>query len=629
MRLFRCVFLLTVILASCAPQPAPVAEPTSIPSPTATVPLHAEEIRFALIGQPQDVNVWELFDASGANYANYALRSEYWPRLYHLAPPALTFESLAADGMPSAAIQDGDLYSATVKLRTNLKWTDGSAFTAEDVAFTVNTALAFELGFDWNTYYSVEKITRAEAVDASTIKFYFKQQPNVADWQYGALQGPIVQKAFWETLITNSIRLLPDEASRSEIEQARQYLTRVQRDVDDLTVRVTALRISGQEDRQLEGELNKRTSELGYAQNSLNKLLEEYLSTIEIAKASLYSVNDEDEPTLGTWIPAGEENGIWINKANPDFPFGQPGFDRAVYFIFDDIESAYSAFANGEVDVILSEKDLAEQPLTVMSGSARSSRFLVFNPDRGALLNVKVRKALSCVIDIEEVGLLRGRFVPEGVWNNMDAGLPCEGFSVEQRINTAVGFLKEAGYSWEEEPGTSQPGLGLKLPDGQNFPRITLLSTFVDVDADRVSAATYIEQQALRLGIPLDVELTDLFGLQYAVYSSKKYDLAILGWRLSEYPGYLCEWFGGQGNFQYGSDSLQLKCEALGVASDLDSARQLFFEMQTVLVEDVPFIPLYSEARHDAFQNVQYPFDDVTGGLGGLYGAPSYALPAK
>lgn len=136
------------------------------------------------------------------------------------------------------------------------------------------------------------------------------------------------------------------------------------------------------------------------------------------------------------------------------------------------MESAYSAFANGEVDVVLSERNLAQQPLTVMSGSARSSRFLVFNPDRQFVLNVKVRKALSCVIEIEEVGLLRGRFVPEGVWNNMEATLPCEGFSVEQRIDTAVGFLKDAGYSWEEEPGTSQAGLGLKLPDGQDFPRI-------------------------------------------------------------------------------------------------------------------------------------------------------------
>src|SRR5258706_10262249 len=131
----------TLLLASCAPQP--VAVPTSTPSPTVVPVTHAPEIRFALIGQPRDVNVWELFDESGASYADYALRSEYWPRLYHLSPPGFDFQPLAADAMPSTVMQDGELYSATVKLRTDLKWTNGTPFTAEDVAFTANTALAF------------------------------------------------------------------------------------------------------------------------------------------------------------------------------------------------------------------------------------------------------------------------------------------------------------------------------------------------------------------------------------------------------------------------------------------------------------------------------------------------------
>ncbi len=629
MRLFRFIFLLTLILASCVPQPAPVAEPTIIPSPIATVVTHAPEIRFALIGQPQDVNVWELFDVTGASYADYALRSEYWPRLYHLAPPESTFESLAADGMPSAVVQDGDLYSSTVKLRTDLKWTDGSAFTADDIAFTVNTALAFELGFDWSAYYSPEVIARVETVDASAVKFYFKQQPNVAGWQYGALQGPIVQKAFWESRIANSVSLLPDDASRAEIDQARQYLVRVQRDVDDLTARVTTLRINGQEDRQLEGELAKRTSELGFAQNNLNKFLEGYLSTIETAKVSLYAVNDEAEPTLGIWMPVDMSNGKWVNEANPDFPFAQPNFDRAVYTIFADEETAFSAFANGDVDVILSQNDLGQQSSSVTASPTSSNRFLVFNPDRAFLFNVNLRKALSCVIDMQEAGLLQAEFVPNGAWNKVDLSLPCLGVPSEQRIESAVGFLKQAGYSWAQEPTNSQAGSGFKLPDGTEFPRITLLSTSAGVDADRANVAAYIEQKALRLGIPLVVELTDLSSLQYAVYSSKKYDMVILGWRLSEYPGYLCEWFGGQGNFQYGSDRLQLECEALDIESDLDSARQHLFEMQSILAEDVPFIPLYSETTYNAFQNVQYPFEDVTGGLGAWYGAPSYAMPAK
>ena len=69
-RLFKAAALLTLLLASCSPQPVPVAEPTGLSSPTADqAPAHASEIRFALIGAPTNVNVWALFDEAGASHA--------------------------------------------------------------------------------------------------------------------------------------------------------------------------------------------------------------------------------------------------------------------------------------------------------------------------------------------------------------------------------------------------------------------------------------------------------------------------------------------------------------------------------------------------------------------------------
>src|SRR5688572_6773801 len=112
MRRISVILAAGLLFASCAPQPAPV--PTSIPSPTGIPPAHAPQIRFALVGEPQDINVWQLFDESGASYADYALRSEYWPRLYHLGPPQFDFQPFAAEGMPSAVSPEGDGYSASV-----------------------------------------------------------------------------------------------------------------------------------------------------------------------------------------------------------------------------------------------------------------------------------------------------------------------------------------------------------------------------------------------------------------------------------------------------------------------------------------------------------------------------------
>lgn len=613
-------------LASCVPQPDSVL--TSTPNPTADAPVHAAEIRFALIGEPQDINVWQLFDESGASYADYALRFEYWPRLYRLAPPEFDFQPQAADGMPSAVIQEGISYSAVVKLRANLKWTDGKSLTAEDVAFTINTSLKYELGYDWDSYYSREFLDRVEAVDPLTVKFYFKQQPNIKVWQYGALQGPILQKNFWVERISEANVLLPNEQLAVDIESAAIYLNNVQTRVDELSAQVNQLLFEGKENRELSGELIKRQAELGYANNTLNKLLEERWAAIESAQQALYAVDDLGEPTLGTWMPAGEENGVWTNTANPDFPFVKPNFDRAIYITYTDDQAVWSAFTKGEADVILKPGGVEPGSSTSVS-STSSTRFLVFNPQHIALSDAALRKALACMINLDEPSLPQAGFVLNPFWKNKDAPLPCEGFSRDQRVEQAVEFLESAGYTWSQRPTAARSGSGLKLPEGSGFPRLTLLSALPVVDIHRADLAGYIEQQALHLGIPMDVQLTDLASLQYTVYSSKKYDMVLSGWRLSEYPGYLCEWFGPGGQFENNSSRLRSTCEAAAVESDLETARGQVFELQSILSEELPFIPLYSETTHDAFQNVEYPFQSVPGGLNGLYGAPSHAMPAK
>ena len=646
-RFFSNVFFLTLLLASCAspPDASHVVGPTSISSPMeASSPAHAPEIRFALIGkQPAShVNVWKLFYESGASYANYALHSEYWPRLYHLAPQDSSFQSYAAEGMPSEVTQDGKLYSATVGLRPNLKWTEGSSFTAEDVAFTVNTVLAFELGYDWGAYYPREYLDHAEAVDSVTVKFVFKQKPDVSVWQYGALQGPIVQKAFWESTIKDAAKLLPNDTLQTGIDKAHVDLTTAQANFAEVSAQVLALKQSGKQNRKLDGDLLSMQSEVTYAQNSLNKLLEDYAAQVKSAQEALYAVNDNKEPTLGAWMPAMEKNGAWVNQVNPDFPFGTPNFDRATYRFFEDEKTAMTAFQNGEVDFILSPDGISSDVPDARYTSSNSARFLVFNPLNDYLADPVFRSAFSCMIDrnmlatdvLQNKATPLDSFVLSSQWHDANLKDACADMDKSARVEYAVKLLKDAGYSWTQEPNLESAGQNLLMSTGDAFPKITLLAPSKEADALRYSAAKYIVEQALYFGVQVVVQEVSLNDVVYAVYSSQKYDMALMGWRLSEYPAYLCEWAngGGENLLLYnsnrpalsGAEGFKSACDALEVESSLGVARQVVGQIEAVLMSELPFIPLFTVLRADVYRNISYPVPETNI----LYGAPSYAIPA-
>jgi ABC-type transport system substrate-binding protein len=640
-RFLRAIFFLALLLASCKPQPdsAPIsiATPTKLPSP-----VHASEIRFALIGNPlaSHVNVWQLFDreASGATYADYAMRAGYWPRLYRLVPQDSSFQPYAAEGQPSEVTQDGDKYSAVIKLRTNLKWTDGSSFTAEDVVFTANTALSFELGYDWGTYYPREVLDHAESVDSSTVKFIFKQKPNVGVWQYGILQAPILQKAFWETTVKDADNLLPNTALRAQIDEARTNLKTAQSNLADLNAQVISLKVNGKQNRETESDYARMQGEVIYLQSVLDKLLEGYASQVKSAREALYAGNDEKEPTLGAWMPDVKKDAVWVNKANPDFPFGTLNFERSTYRFFEDENSALTAFQNGEVDFILSLDGIAGADPDAKYNSSYSARFLVLNPLNGYLADPAFRSALACMIDrnmlatdvLQNKAAPLDSFVLSSQWHDLNLKDACAGMDKSARVDYAVKLLKGAGYSWIQEPGSGSAGQKLLMSNGEAFPKVTLLAPSRDADALRYTASKYIAEQAQYLGVPVAVHEVSLNDVVYAVYSSQKYDMALMGWRLSEYPAYLCEWFGGKNPLLYNSTRLKSTCDTLETESNLNTARQAVSQIEAALMSELPFIPLFTVMQADVYRNLSYPVPagNIINGWSGLYGAPSYALPA-
>jgi ABC-type oligopeptide transport system substrate-binding subunit len=387
--------------------------------------------------------------------------------------------------------------------------------------------------------------------------------------------------------------------------------------------------------KSLQANLNQTNTALAKAQS-------QYDSAMDAARQSLYALDYTNEPTLGDWMPGGQQNGAWINKVNPAHPFGDPHFDRVAYLLFSDQASALAALENNEVELILDpdglSKDVASQkiipPLQLAYNITSSVNFIVINQANTALADSTFRQALSCLIDNGTLGryfiaLPQDTFVPDGnqPWINSAATNQCKGQAGSDRKKQATEILKLARYTWQKEPTDEHAGQGLTRPDGTLFPKITLVSA--DRGESSSSVSKIVEQMIARdFGIPLIGKSETAQDVRYEVFSSGDYDMAVLDWHLSAYPGYLCDWFKDGNPFGYQSSRLQSACDALNSTSELTTAQKDFYEIQSILAQDLPFIPLYSGITYDAYRNIKYPFDHVLGGLSGVYGAPSLAIPA-
>jgi len=621
-----------LLLAACAATSAtPPAE-----TPTIVSPPKRTEIRFALIGQPTDVNVWALFDDVGASYANYSFRWEYWPRLLTTSFPEGRLLPAAAAQTPAAVDAE---FVGTVLLRRDLTWTDGTPFTAEDVAFTVNTSLGFRLGADWSNYYRAELLEGVEAVNPYTVRFHFRSAPAVGAWQYGALLGPVVQRAYWRERVEQVQKLLPEQALRSELVEAEGRRDALQLQVDELNARIQALHSGGGASRDSEILLRRTQGDLDAANNAVARIQDLVAEQTASAHEALYALDDTAEPTLGTWVPSSTVGGVWTNAANPAFPFIHPGFERASYRVFSDEDAAVRALVLNEVDAILAPTGIssearavleADTEIVVRSSPSSRLRYLALNPDDAHFAAATFRHAIACLLEGQPpAGLAFPSAARPAKWT---VELPdwdpagdqiCATGADSSPRQRAVELLKAAGYTWIREPDALAAGEGLTSPAGDVLPAFSLLAA--DRDGTRLEYAEFVQQSLAWAGIQVIVSPVSDETVRYAVFSSGEYDLAILGWGLSPFPSYLCDWFGEGGLFDGGSLELHRACGDLMVVSDLGAARDAVEEIEGILAEELPLIPAYRETILDAYRNLDYPEAGILNGVSGNYGAPSGA----
>jgi ABC-type transport system substrate-binding protein len=138
--------------------------PLFVTAPFASGKVWAKSIiKIGILEEPKTLNIWLATDS----WSKKVLGQIYHP-LYIREPRDLKLIPWLAESKP---VFDEATLSYTIRLRP-AKWSDGSEFTSEDVAFTGNTIKAFKVPQYYSNWKFIEKI---ETVDKHTVRFTLGQ----------------------------------------------------------------------------------------------------------------------------------------------------------------------------------------------------------------------------------------------------------------------------------------------------------------------------------------------------------------------------------------------------------------------------------------------------------------------
>jgi peptide/nickel transport system substrate-binding protein len=96
--------------------------------------------------------------------------------------------------LATAGSWDSAKTTYTITVRDGVKWSDGSALTADDVAFTINLGLTMK---SLGSSLPQAGLQSATASDAKTVVVKFGASPAYQEWQQWLYNSPIVPKAIW------------------------------------------------------------------------------------------------------------------------------------------------------------------------------------------------------------------------------------------------------------------------------------------------------------------------------------------------------------------------------------------------------------------------------------------------
>jgi len=589
---------------------------------TFAIAVFAVQVNYGIFEDITTTNVWNLLGSGSTSY-NFAVQLWKYPSLFGMNKEGQIIPAAATDIPP--IVKEGNMYTVTVKLRRDMRWSNGAPFTADDVVFTYNTIQGMQIpGGNWSGVYEPAKI---EKIDTWTVKFYFKEKKTMTIY-YDSLMAAIVCSNYWKPIV---------DKAKKQPDPVKWLLAQ-----EVIDPGITSLNI-GKIEKSAFVQIVKAVPNDKYWQYGEKQIYYKNGGfTITNPKTGFKWSTTDPKPAGAVDLEV--VNGLFV--------------DTIVYKIFGNKQVAIQALLTGDIDYIFNpvgitageaEQLKGQKNIKVVSNPQLGFRFLAFNMRKFPMNIKEFRQALAALIDRDFIcnQVLQGRAIPlatpippaNSFWYNSSVKTVGEGLSLGERYALAISLLKKAGFKWDTEPvidtkDAKNPvktvGKGLKGPDGKLVPTLTLMSPGMDYDPMRAQTAMYIEQWAKNIGMPINLKLTDFNEISTKVFDEVDFDMFILGWGIPRVPTYFKDfWHSSQmapEGFNvpgYANPEFDALIDEFEYADNFDQARKAIIEAQQILADDLPYIILFTNPMVEAYRTtIQFPFDNVLDGIQGYYGLP-------
>jgi peptide/nickel transport system substrate-binding protein len=347
-----------------------------------------------------------------------------------------------------------------------------------------------------------------------------------------------------------------------------------------------------------------------------------YPSPLDLVAAGTYSAFIYDTEAAGgqdlaEWFAEGNDAGTGpytVSEYNPGeeielrleaFPaywagWEGPHYERYVFRVTPEATTASQQLQAREVTLVqrlspqLWQSFQEQDGFETTSAPSWQTLLAMLNTETGPLSDERVREAVSLAIDYRGImAALEGAaqplsgYVPPGLWGHVDE------LSPSQDLDRARDLLEEAGYGPGGEP-------------------ITLELTYLSGDADEELVATIMKSNLDQVNIDLQVR-----GMQWQAQwdqaksseEEERQDILVFYW-WPDYPDPI-SWFFSLFRTEkepffnlayYSNPQLDRMIDEVGAvsATDRDRAVQMYGEMQEIVFEDMPAVPLYTQVYQRA-----------------------------